>query len=52
MKTSEKIIEYINKNKQATEVELSDFLEITDRANQQPRGKPSASPGYTCRIII
>lgn len=32
MKTSEKIIAYIKKNKQATGAELADFLGITDRA--------------------
>ncbi len=32
MKTSEKIIEYIKKNRQATGAELADFLDLTDRA--------------------
>lgn len=32
MKTSEKIIEYIKKNEQATGSELADFLELSDRA--------------------
>lgn len=32
MKTNQKIIEYIKKNKQATGSELADFLELSDRA--------------------
>jgi phosphoribosylpyrophosphate synthetase len=39
MKTSEKIIEYIKKNRQATGKELSDYLEISDRAVRKQLSK-------------